>query len=106
MACACPLSHFAPFALSGSHHQVILDVLAAVLAGAVEVETLLQLLLAISRQVEEVHVADGQLLTLWDFPQSSQLDPDRQRGIGRGSGFFSGSDDTCFMVVVYAVWML
>ncbi|KAF3848577.1 hypothetical protein F7725_015074 [Dissostichus mawsoni] len=46
-----------------------------VLAGALKVETLPQVLLAVSRQVEEVHVAHGQLLTLGDLPHSSQLDP-------------------------------
>lgn len=65
----------ANFVLCGSHHQVVLDVLAAVLAGALKVEMLLQPLLAVSRQAEEVHVADGQLLTFWDFTHSSQLNP-------------------------------
>lgn len=76
--CTQPLSHFVPLAVCSGRHQAVLDVLAAVLAGALEVEMLLQLLLAISRRVEEVHVADGQLLTLGDVPQSSQLDPERE----------------------------
>lgn len=56
--------NFVPLALCSSHHQVILDVLAAVFTGALEVETLLQFLLAVSRQIEKVDVADGQLLPL------------------------------------------
>lgn len=52
----CSLTHFP--ALCGSHHQVVLDVLATVLAGALKVEKLPELLLAVRRQVEEVHVAD------------------------------------------------
>lgn len=42
------LPHFAPFALCSSRHQVILDVAAAVLAAALEVELLTQLLAAVS----------------------------------------------------------
>ncbi len=67
--------HFIPLTLCSSHHQVVFDVLATVFAVALKVEMLLQLLLAVRRQVEEVHIADGQFLTLWDFPYSSQLDP-------------------------------
>lgn len=58
------MANFVPLALCSSRHQVVLDVLAALFTAALEVETLLQLLLAASGQVEEVHVADGQLLTL------------------------------------------
>lgn len=58
------MANFVPLALCSSRHQVVLDVLAALFTAALEVETLLQLLLAPSGQVEEVHVADGQLLTL------------------------------------------
>lgn len=50
--------------------------LATVITGAVKVEMLPQLLLTISRQVEEVHIADSQLLPLLDRPYGSQLDPD------------------------------
>lgn len=47
----------------------------AILAGTLKIEALLQLLPALGRQVEEVHVADSQLRTLGDFLQGSQLNP-------------------------------
>lgn len=76
-----PLPYFFPLTIcSSSHHQVILDVLAAVFAGALKVEMLHQLPLAVSRHIEEVHVADSQLLTFWDFSQSSQLNPGTKKG--------------------------
>lgn len=61
-----------------SHHQVVLGLLAAVCAGAVEVEMLLQLLLAVGGHIQEVHVADGQLLALGDLLQGPQLYPGTQ----------------------------
>lgn len=70
--CSCPHLE-AHFALCRSCHQVIFKVLAAVLAGTLKVEVLLQLLLAVCRQVEEVHIADSQLLPLRDLPYSTQL---------------------------------
>lgn len=71
----CSLPHFFSIAVHGSHHQIIRYVLCAVLTGTLKVKLLLELLLALSRQVEEVHIADSQLLTLCDFTQSTQLDP-------------------------------
>lgn len=103
--CPCPpLTHFFPLAVcSSGHHQVVLNVLATVFAGAVKVEMLLQLPLAVSRHLEGVHVADGQLLALWDFPQSSQLDPGHTRG--QDGVWFPESNDTCFVVPFCTVWM-
>lgn len=69
--------------------QVVTNVPGAVITAAVQLETLLQLLLTISRQVQEFHVADGQLLTLWDLPQNSDLNPARDEG-KRTWGFSSG----------------
>lgn len=83
---SCPLAHFLPLTLCSSHHQVVLNVLATMFAGTVKVEMLLQLLLAVSRQVEEVHIADSQLLTLGDSPHSSQLNPGTKKD-RTGSGF-------------------
>ena len=68
-------SHFAPIPLLGGHHQVIFDMLAAVLAGAVKVVLLLQYALALGRQVQEVHVAHGELHTLRHLLQGTQLNP-------------------------------
>lgn len=74
-----PQCHFTHFAVCSRHHQIILDVLAAVIAGAFKVKMLLELLLAVSRQVEEVHIADCQLGALRDLLQSPQLDPGERR---------------------------
>lgn len=71
-------------ALCRRRHQVITQLLAAALTAAVEMETLLQLLLPFSRKVQEVHIAEGQLLTLGDLPQSSQLHPGGDEGISFG----------------------
>lgn len=49
--------------------------LAAVFAGALKVVLLLQLVLTVCRELQEVHIADGQLLALGDLPQSPHLDP-------------------------------
>lgn len=68
-------SHLVLFRLLGRHHQVILDVSGAVLAGAVKVVLLLQNVLAVGRQLEEVHVAHCQLLTLSNLTQRTQLNP-------------------------------
>lgn len=73
-----PLTHFVPVAHCSSHHQVVPNVQVTVFAGALKEEMLLQLPLAVSRHTEEVHIANGQLLILWDFPQGSQLDPGRE----------------------------
>lgn len=71
-----PLTYFFPLTIwSSSHHQVILNVLATVFTSALKVEMLHQLPLAVSRHIEEIHVADSQLLAFWDFSQSSQLNP-------------------------------
>lgn len=59
------------------------------LAAAEEVEALLQLPAALRRRVQEVHVADRDLLPLADLPQSAQLDP-----AGGGKTRWSGTP-TC-----------
>ncbi len=61
--------------VSDGRHQLIFDAAGAVLTLAVEVILLLEQLLAVFGDVEEVHVADGQLLSFRDLPQSPQLDP-------------------------------
>lgn len=61
--------------VSDGRHQLIFDAAGAVLTLAVEVILLLEQLLAVFGDVEEVHVADGQLFSFRDLPQSPQLDP-------------------------------
>lgn len=61
-----------------SHHQVVFDLLAAVCAGAVKVEMFLQLLLPVGGHIQEVHVADSQLLALGNLLQGSELNPGTQ----------------------------
>jgi len=56
-------------------HQVILDPFLAVLAGAVEVILLLQLLPPLLAHVEEIHVRNSQLVPWRNLAQRPQLDP-------------------------------
>lgn len=63
------------FPLLHCQHQVILDLLLAVLTGAVEVILLLQLLPPLLAHVEEIHVGNGQLVPRRYLAQCPQLDP-------------------------------
>lgn len=61
--------------VSDGRHQVVFDAAGTVLTLAVEVILLLEQPLAIFGHVQEVHIADGQLFSFRDLPQSPQLDP-------------------------------
>lgn len=62
--------------IPASHLQVVLDALLAVLARTIEEVLRLQQPLPLRRNVDEVHVRDGQLLALCDLTQRTQLDPE------------------------------
>lgn len=62
-------------------HQIILELFLAVLARAVEVILLLQLLPPLLAQVEEIHVGNSELIPWRNLVQGPQLDPE-----GRGGG--------------------
>ena len=72
-------SHFASIHVLGSHHEVIFNMLATVLAVAVKVVLLLQHSLALGRQIQEVHIAHSELHTLRDFLQGTQLNPTKYK---------------------------
>lgn len=62
-----------------SQLQVILDVVFAVLTGAVEEVLRFQQPLPLLRQIQEVHVCDCELLSLRDLTQRTQLNPGEQQ---------------------------
>lgn len=59
MSLVCVFTYCASLTASGSCHQVIIDVLAAVFARALKMELLFQFLFAVSRHIEVVHITDG-----------------------------------------------
>ena len=63
------------FPLLHRQHQVVLDLFLAVLAGAVEVILLLQLLPPLLTHIEEIHVGNSQLIPWRNLAQCPQLDP-------------------------------
>lgn len=72
-------AHLIIIHLLGGHHEIIPDVLGAVLAGAVKEILLLELLLPITGNIEEVHVGHRKLLPCADLPQGSQLNPEGEQ---------------------------
>lgn len=67
------------FPLLHRQHQVVLDLFLAVLAGAVKVILLLQLLPPLLAHVEEIHVGYSQLVPWRNLAQCPQFDPGCKR---------------------------